>query len=193
MKKTRSMIIGQHKRDINVVPYRSGWKELYEQEANLLRSTLGEKALLIEHIGSTSIPGMTAKPIIDIIVAVVSLIEATELIPMLEALGYEYKTRDTVPERMFFVKERTPEYRTHHLNITQQDSGFWVNQIAFRDYLRVHEQVAAEYGDLKVHLAKVYTHTREIDRDGKTEFVDRVLELAMAEERESKVTGEIPR
>ena len=187
------MIIGQHKRDINVVPYRSGWKELYEQEANLLRSTLGEKALLIEHIGSTSIPGMTAKPIIDIIVAVVSLIEATELIPMLEALGYEYKTRDTVPERMFFVKERTPEYRTHHLNITQQDSGFWVNQIAFRDYLRVHEQAAAEYGDLKVHLAKVYTHTREIDRDGKTEFVDRVLELAMAEERESKVTGEIPR
>ena len=136
-------MLGQYKRNIAVVPYQSGWKELFEREADLLRSALGKKALCIEHIGSTSIPGMEAKPIIDIMVAVVSLAEAAELIPMVEALGYEYKTRDTVPERMFFAKERTPEYRTHHLNITQQESEFWVNQIAFRDYLRVHEQVAA--------------------------------------------------
>ena len=186
-------MLGQHKANIAVVPYQSGWKDLYEREADLLYSTLGAKALRIEHIGSTAIPGMDAKPIIDIMVAVVSLTQATELIPVVEALGYEYRTRDTIPERLFFAKERTPEYRTHHLNITQQESEFWVNQIAFRDYLRVHEQVAAEYGDLKKHLAKVYSHTHELDRDGKTEFVDRVLELAKEEERKSKVTGEIPR
>ena len=186
MKKTGAVMIGQHKKNIDVVPYRSGWKELYEQEANLLKSTLGEKVLRIEHIGSTSIPGMEAKPIIDIMAGVVSLAQATELVPMVEPLGYVYKALDTTPERMFFAKERTTEYRTHHLNITQQGSGFWKNQIAFRDYLRVHKQVAAEYVDLKKHLARVYSRTLELDRDGKTEFVDRVLALAKEEARESK-------
>lgn len=94
------MMIGQHKRNLNVVPFRSSWKELFEQEKDLLDRTLGEKALQIEHIGSTSIPGMVAKPIIDIMVAVVSLTQATDLIPKLEALGYEYKPLDTVPERL---------------------------------------------------------------------------------------------
>jgi GrpB-like predicted nucleotidyltransferase (UPF0157 family) len=98
-----------------------------------------------------------------------------------EALGYEYRTPDTVPERLFFVREHAPEYRTHHLNLTALGSGFWVNQIAFRDYLRAHDQVAAEYGDLKVRLAEIYAHTHQLDREGKTEFVSRVLELAEKE------------
>ncbi len=178
-------MLGQHKANIAVVPYQSDWKELFEQEADLLRSALGEKALRIEHIGSTSIPGMAAKSIIDIMVAVVSLPEATKLIPVVEALGYEYKPHDTIPERVYFAKEHTPEYRTHHLNFTQQESGFWKNQIAFRDYLRTHSQIAAEYGDLKKRLAEIYAHTHQLDRDGKTEFVTRVLELAEKEERET--------
>ena len=171
-------MLGQHKANIAIVPYQSGWKELFEREADLLRSTLGEKALRIEHIGSTAIPGMVSKPILDIMVVVVSLTQATELIPVLEALGYEYRAPDTVPERMFFVKEHSPEYRTHHLNLTQQDSGFWKNQLAFRDYLRTHGQIAAEYGDLKKRLAELYAHTHQLDPDGKSEFVARVLELA---------------
>ena len=171
-------MLGQHKANIAIVPYQSGWKELFEREADLLRSALGEKALRIEHIGSTAIPGMVSKPILDIMVVVVSLTQATELIPVLEALGYEYRTPDTVPERMFFVKEHSPEYRTHHLNLTQQDSGFWKNQLAFRDYLRTHGQIAAEYGDLKKRLAELYAHTHQLDPDGKSEFVARVLELA---------------
>ena len=178
-------MIGQHKRNIAVVPYQSGWKELFEQEADLLHSALGEKALRIEHIGSTSIPGMASKPIIDIMVAVVSLPEATKLIPVVEALGYEHKPHDTIPGRVYFAKEHTPEYRTHHLNLTPHESGFWKNQLAFRDYLRAHDQVAAEYADLKKRLAERYAHTRELDPDGKSEFVTKVLELAAKEERES--------
>ncbi len=178
-------MIGQHKANLAVVPYQSGWKELFEREADLLRSVLGEKALCIEHIGSTSIPGMVAKPIVDIMVAVVSLSQATKLIPVVEALGYEYEPRDTIPERVFFAKESSPEYRTHHLNLTPLESGFWKNCIAFRDYIRTHDQIAAEYGDLKKHLAEIYAHTHQLDRDGKTEFVSRVLELAEQEERES--------
>ena len=145
-------MIGQHKRNLTVVPYQSGWKELFEREADLLHRALREKALRIEHIGSTSIPGMAAKPIIDIIVVVDTLTLAQELIPVLEALGYEYKMHDTIPERVFFAKEQAPEYRTHHLSLTEQGSRFWKNHLAFRNYLRAHDQVAAEYVDLKKNL-----------------------------------------
>ena len=180
-------MLGQRKGSMAVVPYQSGWKELFEQEASLLRSALGEKALRIEHIGSTSIPGMAAKSIIDIMVAVVSLPEATKLIPVVETLGYEYRPRDAIdiPERMFFRKEPSPQIRTHNLSLAPLVSGFWKNQLAFRDYLRAHDQVAAEYVDLKKRLAELYAHTHQIGPVGKSEFVSRVLELAAKEERET--------
>jgi GrpB-like predicted nucleotidyltransferase (UPF0157 family) len=178
-------MIGQYKSNLSVVPNQSGWKESFEQEADLLRSVLGEKALVIEHIGSTSIPGMPSKPIIDIMVAVESLTQAAELIPVVESLGYEHKPHDTIPERLFFAKESSPEFRTHHLNLAALESGFWNDQIAFRDYLRTHDQIAAEYVDLKKRLAEIVARAGQIDRDFKTEFVSRVLELAEKEERES--------
>jgi GrpB-like predicted nucleotidyltransferase (UPF0157 family) len=171
-------ILGQHKRDISIIPYQHGWVELYEREAGILREALGEKALRIEHIGSTSIPGMIAKPVIDIMVAVHSLPQAVELVSILEALGYLYRSNDTIPERMFFAKESSPEVRTHHLNLTELSSGFWVNQLAFRDYLRTHEQIAAEYGVLKQDIANRYAQTKVLDPESKTPFVARVLELA---------------
>jgi GrpB-like predicted nucleotidyltransferase (UPF0157 family) len=180
-------MLGQHKRNLNLVPYQSGWVELFEQEAALLSRALGEQALSIEHIGSTAIPGMAAKPIIDIMVAVASLAQATELIPSMEALGYIYKPHDTVPERLFFAKESSPEYRTHHLNLAAQESAFWNKQLAFRDYLREHEQITAEYVELKKRLAETYARTQILDREGKSEFVASVLELAKQEERSNQL------
>ena len=174
-------MLGQQKRDFTIVPYQHGWKDLYDREADLLLSALGEKALRIEHIGSTAIPGMPAKPIIDIMVAVVSHTGAAELIPVVESLGYEYKPHDTIPERIFFAKERSPEYRTHHLNLTALGSEFWRNQLAFRDYLRAHDEIAAEYGDLKKRIAEQYAQTHQLDPEAKSEFVARVLELAQKE------------
>lgn len=174
-------MLGQHKRDFTIVPYQRGWKDLFEREADLLHSALGEKALRIEHIGSTAIPGMLAKPIIDIMVAVVSLAEAAKLIPVVESLGYEYKPHDTIPERIFFAKESSPEHRTHHLNLTALGSGFWTNQLAFRDYLRAHDEIAAEYVDLKKRIAEQYAQTHQLDPEAKSEFVAQVLELAEKE------------
>jgi GrpB-like predicted nucleotidyltransferase (UPF0157 family) len=180
------MMIGQHKRDFTVMPYQSDWKEHSEREANILRKVLGENALRIEHIGSTAIPGIYAKAIIDMLVAVVSLTQAKGLISVLESLGYVYRPIDTIPERMFFRKERIPEYRTHHLNLVTQESRFWKNQLAFRDYLRAHEQIATEYVELKKRIAADYARTQEIDLDAKTEFVSKVLELA---EKEKGASG----
>jgi len=176
-----NQMIGQHKRNLNVVPYQSGWKDIYEREAELLLGALGENALGIEHIGSTSIPGIEAKPVIDIMVAVESLERATELVPVVEALGYIYRPHDIIPERMFFARESAPEIRTHHLNLTPLGSGFWKNQLAFRNYLRAHADMAAEYVRLKKHLAEEYARTNLLDPDGKTAFVNKVLELAKRE------------
>ena len=173
-------MIGQHKRNLRVAPYRSRWKALFEQEKERVAGQLREEALQIEHIGSTSIPGLAAKPIIDIMVAVGSLSQASELVPRLEALGYEYKPHDTIPGRLFFAKERMPAYRTHHLSLAERDSLLWLDHLAFRDYLREHEQIALEYVALKKHLADEYARTNVLDRDGKTAFVQRVLRLANA-------------
>ena len=178
-------MIGQHKRDLTVVPYRSEWIDLYEREAVLLRSVLGDKALRIEHIGSTSIPGMMAKPIIDMMVAVVFLADAADLIPELEALEYIYKPHDTIPERMFFAKEDAPEHRTHHLNLAEMVSGFWKSQLAFRDYLRAHDEIAGEYVDLKKRIAEDYARTHQLDLEAKSDFVARVLGLAGEAGREA--------
>ncbi len=179
-------MIGQHKRDFTVRAYQRDWPAHFEQEANLLKEALGEKALQIEHIGSTAIPGIHAKSIIDIMVAVASLMQAKELIPVLEALGYVYRPIDTVPERLYFRKGDQLKYRTHHLNLVTPASGFWKNQLAFRDYLRTHAQMATEYVELKKQIAADYAHTQEIDLDAKTEFVSRVLELA---EQEKEASG----
>lgn len=174
-------MIGQHKRDLTVVPHRSAWAKLFVQEAGLLRQSLGDKVLCIEHIGSTAVPGLSAKPIIDIMVAIASYAQAMELVPALEALGYQYKPLDAIPERLYLAKESAPEYRTYHLSLTEPGSRFWKNHLAFRDYLRAHDEIAAEYVELKMQLAEAYARTGQLDREGKTEFVAAVLKLAEKE------------
>jgi len=174
-------MLGQHKANLDIVPYQSTWKEYFEQEARLFRRTLRKKALHVQHHGSTSIPGMMAKPILDILVAVESLDDASSLIPLLESTGYIYRSHNTIPERLFFAKESAPQIRTHHLSLTEFESRFWRNQLAFRDYLRTHKRIAAEYIELKKQLAEYYARTNHLDREWKTDFVNKVLALANIE------------
>ena len=82
---------------------------------------------------------------------------------------------------MFFVKESKPEYRTHHLNLTEMGSGFWQNQILFRDYLRQHKKMADAYRVLKQALTEDSLRTNQIDRGGKTAFVTQILAMAEKE------------
>lgn len=171
-------MIGQHKRNFELVPYQNDWNDHFEREADLLKSILDEKVLQLEHIGSTSIPGMSAKAIIDIMVAVPSLKRSSDLILGLDNIGYEYKPFDTIPERMFFSKESHPEYRTHHLNLAKLESSFWKNQILFRDYLKENDQYAKDYIQLKNRFAAYYARTNHIDLEWKSDFVAKVLEMA---------------
>jgi GrpB-like predicted nucleotidyltransferase (UPF0157 family) len=171
-------MLGQHKRVFELVPYQSAWMDYFNQEADRIQFSLGDRALQIEHIGSTSIPGMAAKPIIDIMVAIEELTQSSDLILPLDAIGYDYFPVDTVPGRIFFAREIRPEIRTHHLNLTQKGSKFWENHLLFRDYLRENHQLASEYIQLKKDFTEYYARTNHLDREWKSEFIARVLKMA---------------
>jgi len=165
-------VIGLSQDKVLVTAYDPAWHEAFLAEAHRLREVFGNA--LIEHTGSTSVPGLDAKPIIDLMVAVESLDAAEELCPALAELGYEFRPEDDVPGRLFFA--RGPhECRTHHLSLTELDGEFWRVQIVFRDWLRMHPETAYAYRALKRHLARRFPDDRPSYTAAKSEFVLRIL------------------
>jgi GrpB-like predicted nucleotidyltransferase (UPF0157 family) len=136
---------------------------------------IGDYVLDIQHIGSTSVPGLIAKPILDIGIAIMDFEEGKRCIKPIESLGYEYKGENGIPGRHYFVKG---DPTTHHLHIVEIDSEEWKKNITFRDSLRKNEMLAKEYAKLKLELAEKFKYNREAYTDGKTDFVNYVLELA---------------
>jgi GrpB-like predicted nucleotidyltransferase (UPF0157 family) len=128
-----------------------------------------------EHIGSTAIEGMAAKPIIDLLAVVENLETAGKLLPVLEE--HEYTYRGTVRNRLFLVKGSEANH-THYLSLTERDNDFYARTIAFRDYLRTHPAVAAEYEELKRELARKYPERRNEYTEEKGDFIEGVLERA---------------
>ena len=167
---------------IIVTEYDPAWPKLYEREAARLHQTLGKRFILcMEHVGSTAVPGLASKPIIDILIGVASLNEAKQYaVPILEALGYGYWRDNPDPSRLFFVRGLPPHGpRTYHIHIVEMSmSGRDWNKIAFRDYLRAHPDEAARYAALKQTLAARFCNDREAYTDGKSEYIQRVLSLA---------------
>ncbi|OGT38701.1 MAG: ribosomal-protein-S5p-alanine acetyltransferase [Gammaproteobacteria bacterium RIFCSPHIGHO2_12_FULL_37_14] len=171
------------KRDhVDIVPYNPEWSDMANAEISKLRSVLPFKNIIdIQHVGSTAIPGISAKPIIDIQIAANSLEEMKVIaIPALQKLGYEYWYENPDPERMFFVKGMPPfgEKRTHHVHIVEPTSKHWQEKILFRDYLITHPEIAQKYQQLKIVLAQQYTYDREEYTNAKGEFVNKILQLA---------------
>ncbi len=167
---------------VDLVEYDSEWPVKANLEINRLRALLPANGIVdIQHVGSTAIPGMMAKPIIDIQIAVTSL-DAMKVIavPALQKLGYEYWFENPDQERMFFVKDMPPfgEKRTFHVHIVEPTSKHWAGKKLFRDYLISHPEVARDYQQLKLKLAQQYTHDREEYTNAKGDFVDEVLKLA---------------
>jgi GrpB-like predicted nucleotidyltransferase (UPF0157 family) len=130
----------------------------------------------IEHVGSTAIPGVTAKPVIDIVVGVRDLPSAEPAHAAVAPLGYvSFPYRPT--EEHWFCKP-SPAYRTHHLHLVPFESTLWRDRLTFRDYLRAHPAVAAEYAGLKRGLATQYRFDREAYTDAKAPFIQAVLAAA---------------
>jgi len=164
-----------------IVAYDPRWPALYEEEKRLLRDLLGDALVAIEHIGSTAVPGLGAKPIIDIMAAVRRLADAEACIPALAAVGYEYapEFETIIPERRFFRKG-PPGCRTHHLHIVEVTSEFWDHHLLFRDYLRAHPAVAEEYLQLKKRLAVRFAGDRASYTEAKSDFILGVVAKALA-------------
>lgn len=160
---------------VKLAPYQAEWPRLFEAEKKELQGAIGQYVLDIQHVGSTSIPGIPAKPILDIGIAVSNFEEATICIAPLEQLGYVYRGENGIPRRHYFRKGAP---RTHHLHMNEITSPDWENQILFRDYLRQHPQVAQEYAALKTRLARQYDRDREQYLIEKAPFIEEVLRLA---------------
>ncbi len=172
-------MIGLAEGTVQLAPYQPLWKDLFNVEAGRLRSALGRHAGQIEHIGSTAIPAMAAKPIIDMMVAVESLGQARRFIPILAALGYAYQEDDPLPDCLLFIK--APCHReTHHLFLTAVTTSFWSEKIRFRDYLRTHPEASEAYKRLKQRLAQRYPQDRTSYTASKTTFIRGILDLVNA-------------
>ena len=169
--------------DIEIKPYGSKWPDMFEQEKDhLLKCLPNELIKRIEHFGSTAIPGMAAKPIIDMLVEVTSLEQTKEkVVPVLEAQGYEYFWRptfdDTPPFYAWFIKRDSKGIRTHHIHMVEKDFEHW-DRLLFRDYLIEHPQAARQYHDLKLKLANEFPNDRVAYTEGKTEFIVEIMQAA---------------
>ena len=160
--------------EIALVPYDPQWPTRFEAEKQLILAALVRPPLAIEHIGSTAVPGLAAKPVIDIIVLVADLADARPAIPALEAAGYSYWRDNPETSKLYLVKGLPPAaQRTHHLHI-YADRAELDRHIAFRDRLRRDAVVRNEYEALKRELAGRYRGDRESYTDGKTAFIDTV-------------------
>jgi len=139
--------------------------------------------IVIEHIGSTSVPGLAAKPVIDIMIGVPSLAMADkQCIEPIKGLGYTYvpEYEKMAPERRYFRKKNAEDVATHHIHLVEMNSSFWKRHIRFRNYLRAHPEAVQEYGDLKKNLATKFIDTNEY-ANAKSEFVKRIEALAVKE------------
>lgn len=172
------------KEDVAIVPYDPRWPEIFEQERRHLLACLpGDLVRRIEHFGSTAVPGLCAKPIVDMLVEVTSLDETTRrIVPILEAQGYDYFWRpmwnDVVPPfYAWFIKRDASGARTHHIHMVEAHFEHW-DRLLFRDYLIEHPEVAREYGELKHRLADAHPNDRVAYTKAKGEFIVRVTELA---------------
>lgn len=164
------------------------WQDEYEKEKKILLNKIGNHISEIHHIGSTSIPNLMAKPIIDIIAVIDKLDDYKQLIEPLEELGYHF-----MPDRVFEIRDRVffpkgPESnRTHHLSLVVKTSPQYIDNLLFRDYLRTNEHARMEYQALKQKLSKKYADDRESYTEAKSDLIAKLLNQARAHGERSKL------
>lgn len=154
-----------------VVPHDPVWKQQYAREAELIASALNGMAAKLHHIGSTAIPDIAAKPIIDILIEVDDLRELDARSSAMEQLGYEAMGEFGIPGRRYFRKNDTSGIRTHQIHAFETGSPGAVRHLAFRDYMIAHPAAAQAYGALKERLAQQHPDDFEAYMDGKDALI----------------------
>ena len=159
-------------RRIELVPFDPDWSARYEEEMAYLHPVLGDELAGIHHIGSTAIPGIFAKPIIDILGAAYDIRRIDLCNPAMEALRYVPKSEYGIPGRRYFTRYKDESSSlTVHLHVYQIDHPDVVRHLAFRDYLNAHPEEAARYEALKLSLVEKYADERSLYTEGKSELI----------------------
>lgn len=162
---------------ITLVKYNTDWPKMFEKERHLLLQALKNSVVQVEHIGSTSVPGLLSKPIIDIMVGLYDFSIADSTIPKIVNLGYTYfpEFEDVMPNRRFF-KKLVNGTATYHIHMTEIDSKFWQRHLLFRDYLKENPNVTKKYALLKKELAKQDWEDSNDFAKAKTAFIKKIEE-----------------
>ncbi|MCU0607097.1 MAG: GrpB family protein [Candidatus Edwardsbacteria bacterium] len=164
---------------IVIVPHDPFWSMRYDREKILIIGAIGEHVARIEHIGSTAVPGLGAKPIIDITAILHAWNGLETCIAALGRIGYEHRGEAGIPGRQFFRKfDPDTGRRTCHLHLVAEGNPFFIEHVLFRDYLRAHPAVADAYYSLKQTLAERYGDDRDSYTSAKAPFISAVLENA---------------
>jgi GrpB-like predicted nucleotidyltransferase (UPF0157 family) len=178
--------VGMEPGRVIVCPYDPQWPLEYERVRRELEEALPAWVLSIEHVGSTSVPGLDAKPIIDILVGVPHLSKGLDLVPILESLDFEYRASDDLPDRHYFPRT-VGGLRMHHVSVAEPGSRHFRNTVVFRNALRANPDLARRYADLKYRLAREVGTVRFAYLNGKTDFI-----LSVLQEWDGEVGGDYP-
>lgn len=159
---------------IHMVPHNSRWRQEFEDEARQIAEALGTNLVTVHHIGSTAIPGIYAKPVIDMLLVVRSHADLDEQQPVMESLGYAVLRELGIPGRRYFRRDNTLGDRTHQIHAFEAGSPQIVRHLAFRDYMIAHPETAQQYSDLKRELAAKHPNGIEAYMDGKDAFIQEI-------------------
>jgi GrpB-like predicted nucleotidyltransferase (UPF0157 family) len=170
--------LGLKKGKVILSGYNKEWPRLFRGERKLLKAKLGNLAIAISHVGSTAVPGLCAKPILDIMLSVDSIEKAAKYISRFERCNYRVKPReeDPVPGRLFFSKD-IDGLRCFHLHVTEAGSTFWKEHLLFRNVLRRDPKTVQAYSRLKRRLSKRFPDDRNAYIEGKARFISKTLRL----------------
>jgi GrpB-like predicted nucleotidyltransferase (UPF0157 family) len=172
---------------VEIVPYDPAWPEAFRRETAHLRACLPVELIgRIEHFGSTAVPGLAAKPIVDMLIETPSLAAVQErVVPILEPQGYDYFWRptwgdDVPPFYAWFIRRDSAGRRTHHLHFVEPEFPHW-ERLVFRDYLIAHPEAARQYEALKRRLAAANAADRVAYTEAKTAFILGIMEQAKSD------------
>ena len=167
--------LGLKRGTVALLPHQTEWEDEAAGTIETLKSVLEDAAIDIQHIGSTAIRTIDAKPIIDIAVAVNKIDDILPFINVLQAEGIVCRKQDVEGQFLFVMGNFENEIRTHHIHVVEASSKAWRDYILFRDRLNTHHELAAEYNILKHDLARHFPNDRESYTKGKAEFIARTL------------------
>ena len=170
--KNKGKVLKTDKRRVEVVSYNPNWKEMYKEESEKIKNILNDIIIDIHHIGSTAIPGIKAKPVIDILVEVKDIEGVDQYNHKMKELGYEAMGEYGIPKRRFFRKGENN--RTHHIHIFQVGNEEIERHINFKEYLIAYPRKAREYSKLKEKLANKYTYDVKNYTNSKSDFIKKI-------------------